>query len=57
RTSCRPPSPTAPRTEGSAKCKERLPVEDLYFQSCVFDLLSSGDINFTMGGLLRLRGR
>lgn len=30
------------------KCKERLPVEDLYFQSCVFDLLSSGDINFTM---------
>lgn len=32
----------------SAKCKERLPVEDLYFHSCVFDLLSSGDINFTM---------
>ncbi|CAF88823.1 unnamed protein product, partial [Tetraodon nigroviridis] len=31
-----------------AKCKERLPVEDLYSQSCVFDLLSSGDINFTM---------
>uniref|UniRef100_A0A672MEP5 Repulsive guidance molecule BMP co-receptor a n=1 Tax=Sinocyclocheilus grahami TaxID=75366 RepID=A0A672MEP5_SINGR len=31
-----------------AKCKERLPVEDLYFQSCVFDLLSSGDINFTL---------
>lgn len=31
-----------------AKCRERLPVEDLYFQSCVFDLLSSGDINFTM---------
>lgn len=31
-----------------AKCKERLPVEDLYFQSCVFDLLLSGDINFTM---------
>ncbi|KAF1386679.1 hypothetical protein PFLUV_G00097390 [Perca fluviatilis] len=30
------------------KCRERLPVEDLYFQSCVFDLLSSGDINFTM---------
>ncbi|XP_068595266.1 repulsive guidance molecule A [Brachionichthys hirsutus] len=31
-----------------ARCKERLPVEDLYFQSCVFDLLSTGDINFTM---------
>ncbi|XP_028814124.1 repulsive guidance molecule A [Denticeps clupeoides] len=31
-----------------AKCKERLQVEDMYFQSCVFDLLSSGDINFTL---------
>ncbi|XP_035252683.1 repulsive guidance molecule A-like isoform X1 [Anguilla anguilla] len=31
-----------------AKCRERLPVEDLYFQSCVFDLLSSGDVNFTL---------
>ncbi|CAL8324913.1 repulsive guidance molecule A isoform X1 [Gadus morhua] len=31
-----------------ARCKERLPVEDVYFQSCLFDLLSSGDINFTM---------
>ncbi|MBN3311960.1 RGMA protein, partial [Atractosteus spatula] len=32
----------------TAKCKERLPVEDLYFQSCVFDLLTTGDVNFTM---------
>nr|XP_005993519.1 PREDICTED: repulsive guidance molecule A [Latimeria chalumnae]XP_014342396.1 PREDICTED: repulsive guidance molecule A [Latimeria chalumnae]XP_014342398.1 PREDICTED: repulsive guidance molecule A [Latimeria chalumnae] len=31
-----------------AKCKEKLPVEDLYFHSCVFDLLTSGDINFTL---------
>ncbi|XP_058851534.1 repulsive guidance molecule A-like isoform X1 [Acipenser ruthenus] len=30
------------------KCKERLPVEDLYFQSCVFDLLTTGDVNFTL---------
>nr|XP_061812459.1 repulsive guidance molecule A-like [Nerophis lumbriciformis] len=37
-----------------AKCKERLPVEDLYFQSCVFDLLSSGDINFTMAAYYAL---
>lgn len=46
----RPGSPPHGFTYQSAmtKCKERLPVEDLYFQSCVFDLLSSGDINFTM---------
>ncbi|KFO96678.1 Hemojuvelin, partial [Calypte anna] len=31
-----------------ALCKEMLPVEDVYFQSCVFDLVTSGDANFTM---------
>uniref|UniRef100_A0AAV2KPE8 Repulsive guidance molecule A n=1 Tax=Knipowitschia caucasica TaxID=637954 RepID=A0AAV2KPE8_KNICA len=45
-------TPQAPRGlsyhTAKAMCKERLPVEDLYFQSCVFDLLSTGDINFTM---------
>ncbi|XP_019372848.1 PREDICTED: hemojuvelin [Gavialis gangeticus] len=29
-------------------CKEKLPVEDVYFQSCVFDVVASGDINFTL---------
>ncbi|KAL2094079.1 hypothetical protein ACEWY4_011391 [Coilia grayii] len=37
-----------------AKCKERLPVEDMYFHSCVFDLLLSGDINFTMAAFYAL---
>ncbi|XP_009319076.1 PREDICTED: hemojuvelin [Pygoscelis adeliae] len=31
-----------------ALCKEMLPVEDVYFQSCVFDVVTSGDANFTM---------
>ncbi|KAG5848598.1 hypothetical protein ANANG_G00100220 [Anguilla anguilla] len=31
-----------------AKCRERLSVEDLYFHSCVFDLLTSGDTNFML---------
>ncbi|PKK17984.1 hemochromatosis type 2 (juvenile) [Columba livia] len=31
-----------------ALCKELLPVEDVYFQSCVFDVVTSGDANFTM---------
>ncbi|XP_028912176.1 hemojuvelin [Ornithorhynchus anatinus] len=31
-----------------ALCRERLPVEDAYFHSCVFDVLASGDPNFTL---------
>lgn len=37
-----------------ATCKQRLPVEDLYFQSCVFDLLTSGDVSFTMAAYYAL---
>ncbi|XP_061462428.1 hemojuvelin-like [Rhineura floridana] len=29
-------------------CKEKLLIEDVYFQSCVFDVVTSGDINFTL---------
>ncbi|XP_058016560.1 hemojuvelin [Ahaetulla prasina] len=29
-------------------CKEKLPVEDVYFHSCVFDVVASGDSNFTL---------
>ncbi|KFO23966.1 RGM domain family member B [Fukomys damarensis] len=31
----------------SAQCHEKMPVKDIYFQSCVFDLLTTGDANFT----------
>lgn len=37
-----------------AKCKERLPVEDLYYQACVFDLLTTGDVNFTLAAYYAL---
>ncbi|KPP76458.1 RGM domain family member B-like [Scleropages formosus] len=30
-----------------AKCREQLEVRDIYFHSCVFDLLTTGDANFT----------
>ncbi|ELR54951.1 RGM domain family member B, partial [Bos mutus] len=30
-----------------ARCHEQMPVKDIYFQSCVFDLLTTGDANFT----------
>ncbi|XP_040050888.2 repulsive guidance molecule B [Gasterosteus aculeatus] len=29
------------------RCREQLDVEDIYFHSCVFDLLTTGDANFT----------
>lgn len=32
----------------TTKCREMLQVEDVYFQSCVFDLLTTGDPEFSM---------
>ncbi|KAI1900321.1 hypothetical protein AGOR_G00048770 [Albula goreensis] len=46
-------SPPAPPRGGftlesaMAKCQEQLEVRDIYFHSCVFDLLTTGDVNFT----------
>nr|XP_060614478.1 hemojuvelin-like [Anolis sagrei ordinatus] len=37
-----------PAEKAHQLCKEKLPVEDLYFQSCVFDVVTSGDANFTL---------
>ncbi|XP_057898806.1 hemojuvelin [Melospiza georgiana] len=37
-----------PAETARALCREMLPVEDVYFQSCVFDVVTSGDANFTM---------
>ncbi|XP_043919807.1 repulsive guidance molecule B isoform X2 [Protopterus annectens] len=31
----------------TAKCHEKMEVKDIYFHSCVFDLLTTGDANFT----------
>lgn len=30
------------------RCREKLEVQDIYFHSCVFDLLTTGDANFTV---------
>ncbi|XP_006771853.1 PREDICTED: repulsive guidance molecule A [Myotis davidii] len=45
---------TFPYETAVAKCKERLPVEDLYYQACVFDLLTTGDVNFTLAAYYAL---
>ncbi|KAM4664778.1 hemojuvelin isoform 1-T3 [Discoglossus pictus] len=33
--------------DAKSLCREKLPIEDVYFQSCVFDLMVSGDANLT----------
>ncbi|XP_013925850.1 PREDICTED: hemojuvelin-like [Thamnophis sirtalis] len=43
---CRPKG-SLTRKKARLLCKEKLPVEDIYFQSCVFDVMTSGDVNFT----------
>ncbi|NWI10118.1 RGMC protein, partial [Crypturellus soui] len=42
---CCPRGRVAPEA-ARALCKEALPVEDAYFQSCVFDVVTSGDAGF-----------
>ncbi|CAK6442452.1 unnamed protein product [Pipistrellus nathusii] len=48
------PPDAFPYEAAAAKCKERLPVEDLYYQACVFDLLTTGDANFTLAAYYAL---
>ncbi|KAJ8277294.1 hypothetical protein GJAV_G00073630 [Gymnothorax javanicus] len=43
-----PPRPAYTVERATAKCRETLRVEDVYFQSCVFDLLTTGDPEFSM---------
>lgn len=44
----RPPHQIYTVERATAKCRETLKVEDVYFQSCVFDLLTTGDPEFSM---------
>ncbi|XP_078283344.1 repulsive guidance molecule A [Rhinoraja longicauda] len=51
----RSPQDGSAAAAANARCKEKLPVEDLYFRSCVFDLLITGDANFTMAAYYALQ--
>ncbi|XP_035379274.1 RGM domain family, member D isoform X2 [Electrophorus electricus] len=46
------PRGTAPHADmlerATTRCRETLQVEDVYFQSCVFDILTTGDLEFSM---------
>ncbi|XP_028857774.1 RGM domain family, member D [Denticeps clupeoides] len=43
-----PPHQAYTVERATTKCRETLQVEDVYFQSCVFDLLTTGDPEFSM---------
>lgn len=43
-----PPRQAYTVERATAKCRETLQVEDVYFQSCVFDLLTTGDPEFSL---------
>lgn len=38
-----------------SRCREILQVEDVYFQSCVFDVLTTGDMQFSMAAFAALQ--
>ncbi|NXT78428.1 RGMB protein, partial [Zapornia atra] len=42
-----PPQPVYTLDTATTKCHEKMLVKDIYFYSCVFDLLTTGDANFT----------
>ncbi|GCB72270.1 hypothetical protein scyTo_0001903 [Scyliorhinus torazame] len=42
-----PPKGVYTLETATAKCHEKIQVKDVYFHSCVFDLLTTGDANFT----------
>lgn len=39
----------------TSRCRETLQVEDVYFQSCVFDVLTTGDVQFSMAAFAALQ--
>lgn len=42
-------------TAAYAHCASLLPTKDLYFQACLFDLLTTGDVNFSMSAVAALQ--
>lgn len=48
----RPPPPLEPASPGAeAHCAARLPAQDVYYQACVFDLISDGDLNSSVAAV------
>lgn len=51
-----PPDPLEPASlRAEAHCAALLPARDIYYQACVFDLISSGDLNSSMAAVCALQ--
>ncbi|KAG9345338.1 hypothetical protein JZ751_009884, partial [Albula glossodonta] len=46
--------PAQPSTNAHTLCSTLLPVQDIYFQACVFDLLATGDVNSSAAAVAAL---
>ncbi|XP_051234421.1 hemojuvelin [Dicentrarchus labrax] len=52
----RPPPPDfSSTTSAQAHCAELLPARDVYYQACVFDLITSGDLNSSVAAVNALQ--
>lgn len=50
-----PPDPSSPTTASAhSHCAELLPARDVYYQACVYDLITSGDLNSSMAAVSAL---
>lgn len=47
--------PPQPGTAAYAHCSAMLPAKDMYFQACLFDLVTTGDVNFSASALVALQ--
>ncbi|KAL2084570.1 hypothetical protein ACEWY4_020088 [Coilia grayii] len=47
--------PVQPGTPAYAHCTSLLPAKDMYFQACLFDLVTTGDVNFSASAVAALQ--
>uniref|UniRef100_A0A3Q0S9E2 Hemojuvelin BMP co-receptor n=1 Tax=Amphilophus citrinellus TaxID=61819 RepID=A0A3Q0S9E2_AMPCI len=50
-----PHSPVPTALSAEEHCAALLPARDIYYQACVFDLITSGDLNFSMAAVSALQ--
>ncbi|RVE63133.1 hypothetical protein OJAV_G00164550 [Oryzias javanicus] len=50
-----PPPPESVVSVASAHCGALLPTKDIYYQACIFDLITSGDLNSSLAAVSALQ--
>lgn len=51
----RPPPPESVVSVASAHCGALLPTKDIYYKACIFDLITSGDLNSSLAAVSALQ--